>query len=201
MNRDEVLKAFAELGGMKRLVRWAKKREANLEKFYTMFHASLLQADDAPHVESREQELSDVIERSLFGAIDAIYRDNPPAAAVITSIDGGPTISDCRGPAVRKMDGANHGVPTHDLSHTPHGITDTAAHPKPQPQPSDGVTKPPKPDAAAHQLTPAEARARALGPPNPPLAAQGQLTSNDLFYNWTGHGRATWSADSNWRGY
>jgi hypothetical protein len=76
-----------------------------------------------------------------------------------------------------------------------------AAKPSPAP-PDDGISKPPKPDATARhdatrQLTPAEARERAMQPSFPtPKTTEPSTTA--LALEWMGKGRMRWEPPPGW---
>jgi hypothetical protein len=195
-NNKEIALAFKGMGGWKGLVKWARTNIHTKTQFYTTFGKSLLETTDdsfTPHADSSEQ-IAATIEQALLGVIRARHVHGDVATTF--EIGSG-------GESVRIIDGVSkpYGMGASVSSDVrPHDIPHAALPvlPTPEPPPHDGVVPKPKPDIVARELTAAEARERALGPPNPPINNEHQPTSTELFLQWSGNARPTWSAPKGW---
>jgi hypothetical protein len=190
MNRNDITKAFESLGGIRELTRWAKKNSRNQSQFYSMFHTSLLQADDAQHVEEDPEQIRAKIADALTRIIEAqrkgdqghavVYSGGPdvPLNVMRSHIEDGSVTGEVvsNGVTTPVVAGAAHekngrpffcdDIPT--TSHTSHhGIADTgmkdvaAPQALPEPKPSDGVTPKPKPDVVTQRDRPVRDKPRA----------------------------------------
>jgi hypothetical protein len=211
---NDIASMFDDMGGRKGIVKWAKTNIHTRSQFYSIFaepfRRLLAGGSDAPRVAENPQEFAALSERCLIGAIDACYRGDQTGSTIID--DDGGEIHDFRSSGVQDANHSDAGAAkpndalTLHLSEATNDIPRHSSHGKPntpQPPVDDGITKPPRPDAVQHavepELTPAEARARALGPPNPPVS-EGP-SSTQLFYEWSGSARPTWSPPRSWGGW
>ncbi|SHG24852.1 hypothetical protein [Bradyrhizobium erythrophlei] len=182
----DIALAFKATGGAKALIRWAKKPH-NQARFYSMFKNEILQILQASHsnapVENSQALSRAVLEVALRGAVSARARGDPPTSVTYT---GGPHVD------------LNFGVVKRGVTSDVVGAAKQEHPLKPQPDPP--MQPRPKPDVAAPapQLTAAEARALALGPPNPPRPEGPSAT--ELFLQYGNTARPTWSPSRSWSG-
>jgi hypothetical protein len=152
---NDITQAFRNLGGMKRLVAWAKDSDDNLGKFYSMFGRTLLQADDVQHVEENPEVMRANLVGALMRSAAAQYIDRGVTTIDGEVIDDGKPLSGICPPEIM-----NYGVPDDVVAAAAahaaaRGITDTGmevtlapqALPE-QPKPSDGISKPVRPDVS-----------------------------------------------------
>jgi hypothetical protein len=190
MNRDDLEAAYKRAGGRKGFLNWAA---TNTRQFFSTYGKDLLALGslDPPKREPDPQageKFMAMVEQHLQGkrlqrelGIDAFGYPIPGVATVA---------------------GAAHG----DIPKTPHGIENPTA---PQPllkEPKSDVALPDvvtsKPDHRRDNKPPQRVEpipglgaAAALGE-----GAHGQRSATELFYEWSGHTRPTWSPGRDWSG-
>jgi hypothetical protein len=222
----DIALVFERVGGLTGLVKWIKASNRNREKFYMKYGpeiaAVIASGSSDARVETDPQELTNTIERLLTDIRAARLRGDQPAATV-TYIDDDGVSHATRSTDVTACvddDGVSHVTIYVDLSAVEHrasnidgrisDVTNADQHGKRDTAPDairdtsqaaapDVKTTPAQvPQPIKRELTPMEARAIALGPPNPPV--NNELNATQLFYESSERQRATWSAPRSWSG-
>jgi hypothetical protein len=190
---SDIALVFKRVGGVNALVKWIKASDENRERFYMKFGQELITMISAEANAPVEREAS----LANLATILQNMRDNhrrieaaEEARTGVRMIDG---VAYVRADPDRasNIDGVSSDV-------SAHGISDGARRDT-VPQPSnDGFTPKPRPDvqhvAVVHEQQ--LSKVKAATPPAPEPYHQPSAT--ELFYDWNGHSRPSWSAPRGW---
>jgi hypothetical protein len=198
MNKNDITSAFDALGGMKRLVSWAKENDDNLAKFYSMYGRTLINggSDFEPvdaDPEKTRAELEQKIIQTIEGQRAARFRDDAASVRVTYNDSRGIShditprlifddeVSGVTTPVVTDAAHENSGRPDfcddipHTASVTPRlGIADTGMTKAAAPQALPEQPKP-KPDDGVHGKPKPDVHAAARAEPVVGLCAAAVL--------------------------